>query len=150
MRDIKLYVFKDVKQLHSNRQHISIINVINPLLVWTIFNVLQADVGWKCIYYSKCFGIFLKGKHCSLRFHWVPAWHPWAFWEIQDGVQDGRQKLSNYYNKSILQLVKYHLAWVDQYILSKYVKFAVRVRIKWLTSLSVEDCLRIRIYGYWE
>jgi len=32
--------------------------------------------------YSKCFGIYLK----------VPAMHLWAFWEIQDGVQDGRQK----------------------------------------------------------
>ena len=61
--------------------------------------------------YSKCFGIFLKGKHCSWRFYQVPAWHLWAFWEIQDGVQDGRQEINNQYKNGFCKY--YNVIWCE-------------------------------------
>ena len=33
---------------------------------------------------------FCKGICCYWRIRMMPSWHHWVFWEIQDGVQDGR------------------------------------------------------------
>ena len=39
--------------------------------------------------YTKCFYVFWKFRPSTLRNQCMPPWHPWAFWENQDGVQDG-------------------------------------------------------------
>ena len=89
---------------------------------------------------------FLKGEHCSLRFQEVPARHPWAFWEIQDGVQDGRQSFK-YFIYAYYFYIFFSISNVIVNVLVCYVLGSIAHQYSsrcWIGSLEHYEKLKIK------